>query len=129
AAVSPRSMSERNMSTDPTTNAIRAAGKRKTIRLGAPSMTPPPPAPARKRIIAIAFVSSEHIPIELDRDAPRIYTVSQVLFDRPASTFAGHALERDGFRLNRHRALDLWVEHDLSENRHPLFRIIFYPPG
>ena len=54
-------------------------------------------------------------------------------------------LERDRFRLNRHRALDLLVEHDLFgkpastfpdhalwwsmiflENRHPLFWIMLF---
>jgi hypothetical protein len=34
--------------------------------------------------------------------------------------------ERDGFRLNRHRALDLWWSMIFSENRYPLFRIMLY---
>jgi hypothetical protein len=34
------------------------------------------------------------------------------------------ALERDGFRLNRGRALDLWWSMIFSENRYPLFRIM-----
>jgi hypothetical protein len=33
-------------------------------------------------------------------------------------------LERDGFKLNRHRALDLWWSMIFSESRHPLFRIM-----
>ena len=33
-------------------------------------------------------------------------------------------LERDGFRLNQHRALDLWWSMNFSENRYPLFRIM-----
>ena len=33
-------------------------------------------------------------------------------------------LERDGFRLNRHHALDLWWSMIFSENRYPLFRIM-----
>jgi hypothetical protein len=33
-------------------------------------------------------------------------------------------LKRDGFRLNRHRALDLWWSMIFSENRHPFFRIM-----
>jgi hypothetical protein len=33
-------------------------------------------------------------------------------------------LERDGFRLNRHRALALWWSMIFSENRYPLFRIM-----
>jgi hypothetical protein len=33
-------------------------------------------------------------------------------------------LERDGFSLNRHRALDLWWSMVFSENRYPLFRIM-----
>jgi hypothetical protein len=33
-------------------------------------------------------------------------------------------LKRDGFRLNRHRAPDLWWSVIFSENRYPLFRIM-----
>jgi hypothetical protein len=33
-------------------------------------------------------------------------------------------LERDGFNLNRHRALDLWWSMIFTENRYPLFRIM-----
>jgi hypothetical protein len=33
-------------------------------------------------------------------------------------------LERDGFGLNRHRALDIWWSMIFSENRYPLFRIM-----
>ena len=33
-------------------------------------------------------------------------------------------LERDGFRLNRHRALDYRLRMIFSENRYPLFRIM-----
>jgi hypothetical protein len=33
-------------------------------------------------------------------------------------------LERDGFKLNRHRALDHWWSMIFSENRFPLFRIM-----
>jgi hypothetical protein len=33
-------------------------------------------------------------------------------------------LERDGIRLNRHRALDSYLSMIFSENRHPLFRIM-----
>jgi hypothetical protein len=33
-------------------------------------------------------------------------------------------LERDRFRLNRHRALHLWWSMIFSENRYPLFRIM-----
>jgi hypothetical protein len=35
-----------------------------------------------------------------------------------------NVLERDGFKWNRHRALDLWWSMILSENRYPLFRIM-----
>jgi hypothetical protein len=35
-----------------------------------------------------------------------------------------HSLERDGFGLNGHRALDLWWSMIFSENRYPLFRIM-----
>jgi hypothetical protein len=37
---------------------------------------------------------------------------------------ARRRLERDGFRLNRHRALDLWWGMIFTENRYPLFRIM-----
>src|ERR1700733_11150608 len=33
-------------------------------------------------------------------------------------------IERNGFKLNRHRALDLWRSMIFSENRYPLFRIM-----
>jgi len=33
-------------------------------------------------------------------------------------------LERDGFKWNCHRALDLWWSVIFSENRYPLFRIM-----
>jgi len=33
-------------------------------------------------------------------------------------------LERDGFKSNRHRALDLWWSMIFLENRYPLFRIM-----
>ena len=33
-------------------------------------------------------------------------------------------LERDGFKLNHNRALDLWWSMIFSENRYPLFRIM-----
>jgi hypothetical protein len=44
----------------------------------------------------------------------------------PSSTHAEsqQALERDGFRSNRHHALDLWWSMIFSENRYPLFRIM-----
>src|SRR5262249_22167047 len=38
------------------------------------------------------------------------------------------ALERDGFSLNRHRALDLCWSMIFSENRLPLFRIMLQIP-
>jgi hypothetical protein len=42
---------------------------------------------------------------------------------RPAAwPFA--SLECDGFRLNRHRALDLWWSMIFSENGYSLFRIM-----
>jgi hypothetical protein len=73
--------------------------------------------------------------------------VAHDLFRKPAPTFPDHALdksaiagrehtnklrgvapipelERDGFMLNRHRALALWWSLIFSENRHPLFRIM-----
>jgi hypothetical protein len=33
-------------------------------------------------------------------------------------------LERDGFKLHRHRALDIWWSMIFSENRQPLLRIM-----
>jgi hypothetical protein len=35
-------------------------------------------------------------------------------------------LERDDFSSNRHPALSFLFEHDLSENRYPLFRIMLW---
>jgi len=37
---------------------------------------------------------------------------------------AAAVLERDGFKLNHNRALDLWWNIIFSENRYPLFRIM-----
>jgi hypothetical protein len=34
--------------------------------------------------------------------------VEHDLFGKPVATFPDHAVERDGFKLNRHRALDIW---------------------
>jgi len=42
----------------------------------------------------------------------------------PDLWFACNALERDGSKLNRHRALDLWWSMIFSENRYPLFRMM-----
>src|ERR1700756_4777605 len=51
SAVKPRSISARRISTAATISAISAAGKRKIIRLAAPSTTPDTPAPIRIAII------------------------------------------------------------------------------
>jgi hypothetical protein len=46
------------------------------------------------------------------------------LFGKLRHSFPDHALKRDEIRLNRHHALGLLFEHDLSENRDTLFRIM-----
>src|ERR1700733_5903219 len=51
---------------------------------------------------------------------------SEVLAARPAlsSSSFERPLERDDFFSNRHPALALFMKHDLSENRYPLFGIM-----
>jgi hypothetical protein len=53
------------------------------------------------------------------------WSVAEIFRGGPGrSIMPSVALERDGFKLYRHRALDLWWSMIFSENRFPLFRIV-----